>query len=81
MGIFSALKTAAYYNSRDALEAIFQGKPGLEIDREILENIRDLFQSFSLEATPVHHEYKFLLGHPDRQGIVDLFNREIAHRY
>lgn len=83
-GLHTALLEAANRNNQDALNAILQARPGQQIDRQILEHIRDLFQNDPLnqdQSDLLWREWGMRQNHPDRQGIINRMNQEIEMRY
>lgn len=83
-GLHTGLMEAANQNNQDALNAILQARPNQQIDRQILEHIRDLFQNdppHQNESDLMWDEWRMRQNHPDRQGIINRMNQEIETRY
>lgn len=84
-GLHTALMNAANLNHQAAFNAILQARPGQKIDRRILEQIRDLFQNDPPEEAEASHFWNGWRerrdNYPDRSGIIQRLNDEIAQRY
>ncbi len=80
IGLFSAIKEAAYRNFKESLQAIFEELSGDAIPLEILINIRNLFTNYSPDFALQHYDWVMLKDHPDKEGMIQLFNEQITIR-
>lgn len=85
-GFHTALMDAANLNHQDTFNALLQARPGQQIDRRILENIRDLFQDDPNEIDPpqnlLWNDWRRRRdNYPDRAEMIQRLNDQIAERY
>lgn len=81
-GLHTALMIAANQNKMSVMHAILEEKE--YIDRQILQHIKDLFENHeSQHLLQIYENTDWLErdNHPNREGIIQLLNQEIASRF